>query len=53
MTLELPRIDYGEFQTIQSDFAEFYRDDEGQMPRKMPEPRGKSVPTTAFVDAAN
>ncbi len=53
---ELPRIDYGDFQAKKEDFHEFhvfYRDAEELLPHRMPQPRGRSVVTTAFVDASH
>ena len=48
----LPNIDYGRFKGKSSDFKEYYRDAEEQMPHRMPNPRGHDVLTTAFVDAS-
>ena len=53
MSPELPRIDYGDFHTNRNDFAEIYRDAEELLPHRMPKPRGRSVTTTAFVDASH
>ncbi|KAI2511710.1 Reverse transcriptase (RNA-dependent DNA polymerase) [Fragilaria crotonensis] len=50
---ELPVIDYGDFRTRKEDFAEIYRDAEEAMPHRMPVPRGRSVTTTAYVDASH
>jgi hypothetical protein len=52
MSPELPKIDYGEFHTNRNDFVEIYRDAEEPLPHWMPTPRGRSVTTTAFVDAS-
>ena len=46
-------MDYGEFQTRKEDFAEIYRDAEEPLPHRMPQPRGRSVTTTAYVDASH
>jgi len=53
MSPELPRIDYGDFQTKKEDFAEIYRDAEEPLPHRMPVPRGRSITMTAFVDASH
>jgi hypothetical protein len=50
---ELPNMDYGDFRTRKDDFAELYRDAEEPMPHRMPQPRGRSVTTTAYVDASH
>jgi hypothetical protein len=50
---ELPRIEYGDFRTNKEDFVEMYRDAEECLPHKMPVPRGRSISTTAFVDASH
>ena len=50
---ELPNMDYGDFRTKREDFAEIYRDAEEPMPHRMPQPRGRSVTTTAYVDASH
>ena len=50
---ELPLIEYGEFRTRKEDFSEIYRDAEEAMPHRMPIPRGRSVTTTAYVDASH
>jgi hypothetical protein len=38
MSPELPRINYGEFQTMRGDCAEFYHDAKEQMPHKCHNP---------------
>ena len=48
----LPIIDYGDFNTNPNDFKEYYRDAHDELPMNMPRPRGRSVTTTAFVDAS-
>ena len=53
MSPELPHIDYGDFRTNRSDFAEIYRDAEEELPHQMPVPRGRGLTTTAFVDASH
>ncbi len=53
MSPELPRIDYGDFRTEKEDFVEIYRDAKEPLPHRMPVPRGRSVVTTAFVDASH
>jgi hypothetical protein len=50
---ELPIIDYGVFQTKKEDFSEIYRDADESLPHRMPVPRGRSVVTTAYVDASH
>ena len=52
MDPSLPNINYGDFTTKPNDFAEYYRDAKEQIPGDMPRPRGKTVTTTAFVDAS-
>ena len=47
-----PIIDYGDFNTNPNDFKEYYRDAHDELPMNMPRPRGRSVTTTAFVDAS-
>jgi hypothetical protein len=53
MSPELPYIDYGDFRTNKEDFSEIYRDAEELLPHRMPLPRGRTVTTTAFVDASH
>jgi len=48
----LPNINYEDFKTNKEDFKECYRDAEEIMPHRMPEPRGRPVTTTAYVDAS-
>eukprot|EP00546_Thalassionema_frauenfeldii_P003040 CAMPEP_0178938862 /NCGR_PEP_ID=MMETSP0786-20121207/26565_1 /TAXON_ID=186022 /ORGANISM="Thalassionema frauenfeldii, Strain CCMP 1798" /LENGTH=311 /DNA_ID=CAMNT_0020617625 /DNA_START=899 /DNA_END=1834 /DNA_ORIENTATION=- len=48
----LPNIDYSLFQTNKDDFKEYYRDAKEIMPHCMPEPRGRPVITTAYLDAS-
>ena len=48
---ELPLMDYGEFHTQKNDFKEIYRD--AEEPHRMPQPRGRTVTTTAYVDASH
>jgi hypothetical protein len=50
---ELPIIDYGVFQTKKEDFSEIYRDADEPLPHRMPVPRGRSIVTTAYVDASH
>ncbi len=50
---ELPNMNYDDFRTNREDFAEIYRDAEEPMPHRMPQPRGQSVTTTAYVDASH
>ena len=50
---ELPNMDYGDFRTKKEDFAEIYQDAEEPMPHRMPQSRGRSVTTTAYVDASH
>ena len=49
----LPDIDYSTFTTNVEDFKEQYRDAQEQIPFKQPPPRGRSVSSTAFVDASH
>jgi PAS domain-containing protein len=53
MNPELPKLDYSIFHTDSSEFKEYYRDAEEELPHRMPEPRGLPVTTTAFVDASH
>ena len=53
MDSQLPVFDYSIFKMEPGEFKEYYRDAEEQFPRVMPRPRGKSVVTTAFVDASH
>lgn len=48
-----PNIDYGQFQTNRELFKEIYRDTEELLPDMQPPPRGRTVNTTAFVDASH
>jgi len=48
----LPKIDYSTFKTNPSDFKEYYRDAEEQLPHNMLKPRGRPVTMMAFVDAS-
>ena len=48
----LPNVDYTAFQDNASDFKEYYRDAVEEIPPRAPEPRGRCVSTTAFVDAS-
>ena len=50
-----PDLDKSIFQsnTPIASFREQYRDAEEELPNKMPEPRGRSVTTTAYVDASH
>ena len=50
---ELPNMDYGGFCTKKDDFVEIYRDADEMMPHRMPQPRGRNVVTTAYVDASH
>ena len=50
---KVPNMDYDSFQTRKDDFAEIYRDAEETMSHRMPVPRGRSVISTAFVDASH
>lgn len=52
MDPSLPNIDYSDFTTNPSDFAEYYRGAQEQMPNDMPRARGHFVTMTAFVDAS-
>ena len=52
MDPSLPNINYGDFVTNPQDFAEYYRDASEPIPGDMPRPRGRTVTTTAFVDAS-
>ena len=49
----MPNIDYTSFQDNAYDFHEYYRDSTEELPPMMPEPRGRRVYTTEFVDASH
>jgi len=53
MDPNLPIIDESKFPNDTSEFLEYYRDAKEELPTKFPRPRGKSVVTTAFVDASH
>ena len=48
-----PNLSGIDFKYDTSEFLEYYRDAEEQLPRKFPRPRGRSVVTTAYVDASH
>ena len=49
-----PKIDGNTFDGSRKDeFRDIYRDAEEQLPDRMPEPLGRAVSTTAFVDASH
>lgn len=48
-----PVLDYSTFNNDSSEFKEFYREAEEEIPHRMPRARGKAVVTTAFVDASH
>ena len=51
---DLPKLDPNAFSSNTSEeFREFYRDAKEPMPDNMPEPLGRSVSITAFVDASH
>ena len=49
----IPNLDYSIFKTAPDDFKEYYRDAKEELPHNMPKPRGRSVTTTAYVDASH
>eukprot|EP00978_Attheya_sp_CCMP212_P004832 scaffold10628_cov48-Attheya_sp.AAC.3 len=50
----LPTIDYSQFRMKPEDFTEHYQDAEEEIMHRMPKAaRGRSVTTTAFVDASH
>eukprot|EP00980_Cylindrotheca_fusiformis_P001039 scaffold282_cov121-Cylindrotheca_fusiformis.AAC.1 len=53
MDPELPKVDYGKFQTNPEDFKEMYRNAREELPFDMPVPRGAPVTITAYVDASH
>ncbi len=53
MSPELPSMDFGDFRTKKSAFAEFYHDAKEPMPHQVPEPRGRSRIISSFVDASH
>ena len=53
MNPEYPAIDYSIFTTDSETFKEYYRDAKEELPHRMPKPRGRSVVTTAYVDASH
>ena len=52
MNPEFPHIKCEDFMTNRLDFEEYYRSANEEIPRNAPQPRGKYVSTTAFVDAS-
>ena len=50
---QLPNVDFGDFQTNRTDFAEMYRDAKEEMPHKIPSPRGRGMTMLAYVDASH
>ena len=53
MDPSLPNIDYGDFKTKPSDFAEYYRDAYEQMPSSMPKARGPyDMGPTIFINSS-
>ena len=53
MNPEVPVIDYTLFASDAETFKEYYRDATEQLPHRMPKARGRSVVTTAMVDASH
>ena len=53
MDPEYPNIPYDSFDPDVSEFKEYYRDAEEELPKRMPKPRGLPVVTSAFVDASH
>ena len=53
MDLVLPRLNYSVHKNYPSEFKEYYRDAEEEMPHQMPRLRGRLVVKSAFVDAYN
>ena len=53
MDPSLPNIDYSAFKGNKNDFKEYYRGAEELLPHRMPQPRGKPVITTGFVDSSH
>ena len=53
MNPEAPVIDYTLFASDAETFKEYYRDATEQLPHRMPKARGRSVVTTAMVDASH
>ena len=53
MDPDMPALDYTIFGNDPSEFKEYYREADEELPHKMPRPRGRSVVTTAFVDASH
>ena len=49
----LPVMDHSVFTSNADDFQELYRGATEQLPHNMPVPRGRSVMTTAYVDASH
>ena len=49
----LPRLNYSGHKNYPSQFKEYYRDAEEDMPYKIPRPRVISVVTSAFVEASH
>ena len=51
MDPDLPRLNYSVQKNDPSEFKEYYIDAEEYIPHKIPRPRGRSVVTSAFIDA--
>mmetsp|Transcript_6495 Transcript_6495/g.15345 ORF Transcript_6495/g.15345 Transcript_6495/m.15345 type:complete len:176 (+) Transcript_6495:2011-2538(+) len=49
----VPNIDYSQFMSSKEDFKTYYRDAVEELPSNMPKPRGRSVGSTAWVDASH
>jgi hypothetical protein len=48
-----PNVDYSKLRSSREDFAAYYRDAKEEMPHNAPKPRGRSVGSTAWVDASH
>ena len=48
-----PNVDYSKLRSSREDFAAYYRDAKEEMPHNTPKPRGRSVGSTAWVDASH
>jgi len=53
MDPSLPMIDYSQFRMKPEDFTEHYLDAEEELAHQLPKARGRSISTTAFVDASH
>ncbi|CAJ1945839.1 unnamed protein product [Cylindrotheca closterium] len=48
-----PNLDYSKLRSSREDFQAYYQDAKEEMPHNAPRPRGRSVGSTAWVDASH